>query len=139
MLLNPLDDRSPRWSPFLEARSARDFDTVAAALIPRQKDAADPFWITAARQLFSHGAAGLWQRGETRQPGAGRPPAQHREARRSLARIGRPWVRPEAAGSPWVLVIRFAGADLRYITSCEQWFLRGRRALGREMRTGASA
>ena len=66
VLLNPLDDRAPRWSPFLEARSARDFDTMAAALIPRQKDAADPFWITAARQLFSHGAAVLWKRGETR-------------------------------------------------------------------------
>ena len=66
VLLNPLDDRAPRWSPFLEARTARDFDTMAAALIPRQKDAADPFWITAARQLFSHGAAVLWKRGETR-------------------------------------------------------------------------
>ena len=66
ILLNPLDWRAPRWSPFLEARTARDFDTMAAALIPRQKDAADPFWITAARQLFSHGAAVLWQRGETR-------------------------------------------------------------------------
>ena len=66
VLLNPLDDRAPRWSPFLEARTALDFDTMAAALIPRQKDAADPFWITAARQLFSHGAAVLWQRGESR-------------------------------------------------------------------------
>ena len=66
VLLNPLDARAPRWSPFLEARFARDFDTMAAALIPRQKDAADPFWITAARQLFSHGAAVLWKRGETR-------------------------------------------------------------------------
>ena len=66
VLLNPLDDRSPRWSPFFEARTARDFDTMAEALIPRQKDAADPFWITAARQLFSRGAAVLWQRGETR-------------------------------------------------------------------------
>ena len=66
VLLNPLDARAPRWSPFVEARTARDFDTMAAALIPRQKDAADPFWITAARQLFSHGAAVLWQRGETR-------------------------------------------------------------------------
>ena len=28
-LLNPLDARSPRWSPFLEARSPRDFDTMA--------------------------------------------------------------------------------------------------------------
>ncbi len=57
VLLNPLDARAPRWSPFLEARDARDFDTMAAALIPRQKDTVDPFWITAARQLFSHGAA----------------------------------------------------------------------------------
>ena len=66
VLLNPLDARAPRWSPFLEARHARDFDTMAAALIPRQKDAADPFWITAARQLFSHGAAVFWKQGETR-------------------------------------------------------------------------
>ena len=66
VLLNPLDARAPRWSPFLEARDARDFDTMAAALIPRQKDAVDPFWITAARQLFSHGAAVFWKQGETR-------------------------------------------------------------------------
>ena len=67
ILLNPLDDRSPRWSPFLEARTDRDFDTMAHALIPKQKDAADPFWITAARQLFSRGAAAvLWKQGETR-------------------------------------------------------------------------
>ena len=66
VLLNPLDARAPRWSPFLEARDARDFDTMAAALIPRQKDTVDPFWITAARQLFSHGAAVFWKRGETR-------------------------------------------------------------------------
>ena len=66
VLLNPLDGRTPRWSPFLEARTARDFVTMADALIPRQKYAADPFWITAARQLFSRGAAVLWQRGETR-------------------------------------------------------------------------
>ncbi|MDD9997117.1 MAG: type IV secretion system DNA-binding domain-containing protein [Rhodospirillaceae bacterium] len=64
VLLNPLDGRAPRWSPFCEARSPRDFDTMAAALIPQQKDTVDPFWVTAARQLFSHGAAGLWQKGE---------------------------------------------------------------------------
>ena len=66
VLLNPLDARAPRWSPFLEARNPRDFDTMAAALIPRQKDTVDPFWITAARQLFSHGAAVFRERGETR-------------------------------------------------------------------------
>ena len=64
VLLNPLDGRAPRWSPFYEARSPRDFDTMAAALIPQQKDTVDPFWVTAARQLFAHGATGLWQKGE---------------------------------------------------------------------------
>jgi type IV conjugative transfer system coupling protein TraD len=65
-LLNPLDARSPRWSPFYEARSPRDFDMMAAALIPQQKDTVDPFWVTAARQLFANGAGVLRQKGETR-------------------------------------------------------------------------
>ena len=65
VLMNPLDARAPRWSPFLEARTPRDFDTMAAALIPQQKDTVDPFWVTAARQLFSNGAAVLWKRGVT--------------------------------------------------------------------------
>ena len=63
VLLNPLDARAPRWSPFFEARSPRDFDTMAAALIPQQKDTVDPFWVTAARQLFSNGAGVLWDKG----------------------------------------------------------------------------
>ena len=65
VLLNPLDARSPRWSPFYEARSSRDFDTMAAALIPQQKDTVDPFWVTAARQLFSNGAGVLREKGVT--------------------------------------------------------------------------
>jgi len=64
VLLNPLDGRAPRWSPFFEARSPRDFDMMAAALIPQQKDTVDPCWVTAARQLFSNGAGVLWQKGE---------------------------------------------------------------------------
>ena len=64
VLLNPLDARAPRWSPFFEARSPRDFDTMAAALIPQQKDTVDPFWVTAARQLFCNGAGVLWEQGE---------------------------------------------------------------------------
>ena len=63
VLLNPLDARAPRWSPFLEARNPRDFDMMAAALIPQQKDTVDPFWVTAARQLFSNGAGVLRQKG----------------------------------------------------------------------------
>ncbi len=65
VLLNPLDARSPRWSPFHEARSPRDFDTMAAALIPQQKDTVDPFWVTAARQLFANGAGVLREKGVT--------------------------------------------------------------------------
>ena len=65
VLLNPLDARSPRWSPFFEARNPRDFDMMAAALIPQQRDTVDPFWVTAARQLFANGAGVLWQRGVT--------------------------------------------------------------------------
>ena len=63
VLLNPLDARAPRWSPFLEARNRRDFDMMAAALIPQQRDSADPFWVTAARQLFANGAAVFWEQG----------------------------------------------------------------------------
>ena len=66
VLLNPLDARAPRWSPFFEARSHRDFDMMAAALIPQQKDTVDPFWVTAARQLFANGVGVLWQKGETK-------------------------------------------------------------------------
>ncbi len=65
ILLNPLDARSPRWSPFFEARNPQDFDTMAAALIPQQKDTVDPFWVTASRQLFANGAGVLWRRGVT--------------------------------------------------------------------------
>ena len=65
VLMNPLDARAPRWSPFLEARHPRDFDMMAAALIPQQKDTVDPFWVTAARQLFSNGAGVFWNRGVT--------------------------------------------------------------------------
>ncbi|MDE0355902.1 MAG: type IV secretion system DNA-binding domain-containing protein [Deltaproteobacteria bacterium] len=65
VLMNPLDARAPRWSPFYEARTSRDFDMMAAALIPQQKDTVDPFWVTAARQLFSNGAGVLWTQGVT--------------------------------------------------------------------------
>ena len=65
VLMNPLDARAPRWSPFLEARNPRDFDMMAAALIPQQRDTVDPFWVTAARQLFSNGAGVFWKQGVT--------------------------------------------------------------------------
>ena len=65
VLINPQGARAPRWSPFFEARTQRDFDMMAAALIPQQRDTVDPFWVTAARQLFSNGAGVLWKQGVT--------------------------------------------------------------------------
>ena len=43
VLLSPLDGRAPRWSPFLDVRGLRDFDIMAAVLIPQQQDTVDPF------------------------------------------------------------------------------------------------
>lgn len=63
VLLNPMDARSASWSVFNEARTDADFDTMAEALIPTQKGAADPFWCTAARNLFSVACAVLYKRG----------------------------------------------------------------------------
>ena len=66
VLMNPLDARMPRWSPFLEARRPRDFGPMAEALIPEHPDTVEPFWHTAARQCFTDCATALWRQGETR-------------------------------------------------------------------------
>ena len=63
VILNPLDARSRDWDLFAEARHEPDFAMIADALIPAFKDTADPFWTTAARQLFASGAAALWKAG----------------------------------------------------------------------------
>ena len=65
VVMNPLDARPPPLVPLLRARTPGDFDMMAAALIPQQKDTVDPFWVTAARQLFSNGAGVLWKQGVT--------------------------------------------------------------------------
>ena len=53
VLLNPLDTRSRGWDLWAECRDAADFDSVAAAQIPASSSSQDPFWIQAARTLFS--------------------------------------------------------------------------------------
>ena len=63
VILNPYDNRSLDWDIFREAREEVDFETMAAALIPRFKDTADPFWVNSARQLFASGAAAFWKAG----------------------------------------------------------------------------
>jgi hypothetical protein len=64
-ILNPLDERSPYWSVFNEARSSIDFDNIASALIPEGASNIDPFWNSAARILFSSVANKLKEIGKT--------------------------------------------------------------------------
>lgn len=59
VICNPFDARSPQWSVFSEGRKAADFEMMAKALIPEQKGMVDPFWVLAARILFSKVAEGL--------------------------------------------------------------------------------
>ncbi len=63
-ILNPYDARSVDWDLFKEASSVVDFEAMSVALIPQFKDTADPFWTTAARQLFASGAAAFWKEGK---------------------------------------------------------------------------
>lgn len=53
VLLNPLDVRSKPWSIWAECSRATEFDTMAASLIPHPQHGQDPFWINAARTIFS--------------------------------------------------------------------------------------
>ena len=65
VVLNPRDARSPRWSPFFEAREAGDFLTLAAALIPAPRDAEQRVRAEVARRWFADTAAELWAEGRT--------------------------------------------------------------------------
>lgn len=53
IILNPLDARSKSWSLFNEVRKESDYDYIASAFIPEKKSGGDPFWIEAARRVFS--------------------------------------------------------------------------------------
>ena len=92
VLMNPLDARAPRWSPFLEARNPRDFDMMAAALIPQQKDTVDPVLGDGGAPALLERRRGVLEEGRQGQQGPGRPPAQDRPDRagRGDGRHGRP-------------------------------------------------
>jgi type IV conjugative transfer system coupling protein TraD len=53
ILLNPLDHRGRAWDLWAECRDAADFDNLAAAQIPMPLSTQDPFWVNAARTIFS--------------------------------------------------------------------------------------
>ena len=56
ILLNPLDPRTVPWHLWDECRDSADYDSLAAALIPLPSGNSDPFWISAARTIFSAAA-----------------------------------------------------------------------------------
>lgn len=51
-ILNPFDERSVYWDVWQDAQTPSDFENIAAALIP-QTGEGDPFWVLAARTIFS--------------------------------------------------------------------------------------
>ncbi|HEX4045774.1 MAG TPA: type IV conjugative transfer system coupling protein TraD [Gammaproteobacteria bacterium] len=56
VLLNPLDVRGKRTNIWLDCRDSADFDNHAAAQIPMPLSTQDPFWVNAARTIFSTAA-----------------------------------------------------------------------------------
>lgn len=56
ILLNPLDRRGREWNLWRECRDSADFDSLAAAQIPMPVSSQDPFWVNAARTIFSAAA-----------------------------------------------------------------------------------
>lgn len=53
LILNPFDTRSKSWNVWCDARSQSDFDSIAEALMPMPKGSSDPFWVNAARTIFT--------------------------------------------------------------------------------------
>lgn len=64
-ILNPLDRRCPAWSIFNDCSTYSNFTSAAAALIPSDGGASEPFWALAARTLFIEMCMRLQDRGET--------------------------------------------------------------------------
>lgn len=56
VILNPLDERGAAWHLWDECREAPDYDNLANALMPMPAGTADPFWVNAARTIFSAAA-----------------------------------------------------------------------------------
>ena len=61
--LNPMDERCPTWSIFGEGKNHSDFTGMAAALMPIDGGASEPFWNLAARTLFVETCMKLIARG----------------------------------------------------------------------------
>jgi len=56
IILNPMDIRGESWHLWKECRDSADYDSLAAAQIPMPLSMQDPFWVNAARTIFSAAA-----------------------------------------------------------------------------------
>jgi type IV conjugative transfer system coupling protein TraD len=52
IILNPFDARCAHWDLWSESKTEPDFENIAESLIPMHGDA-DPYWVDAARTVFS--------------------------------------------------------------------------------------
>ena len=53
ILLNPLDERSAPWHPWVECNNKIDYDSLAECFIPQSHSEDENYWRIAARSLFS--------------------------------------------------------------------------------------
>ncbi|MDX8430248.1 MAG: type IV secretion system DNA-binding domain-containing protein (plasmid) [Candidatus Algichlamydia australiensis] len=53
ILLNPFDDRSAPWLPWVECTNQYDYDALAESFIPTSYSDKEDYWRNAARSLFS--------------------------------------------------------------------------------------
>lgn len=53
IILNPFDKRSKSWNVWADTRDSADLDSIAEALMPMPKASQDPFWVNAARTIFT--------------------------------------------------------------------------------------
>lgn len=53
IILNPFDKRSKSWNVWADTRDSADLDSIAEALMPMPKGSQDPFWVNAARTIFT--------------------------------------------------------------------------------------
>lgn len=51
-IMNPFDERSVNWDVWCDGKEDTDFENMANALIPMHGEG-DPFWVHAARSIFS--------------------------------------------------------------------------------------
>ncbi|MBN8828895.1 MAG: type IV secretion system DNA-binding domain-containing protein [Sphingobacteriia bacterium] len=63
IILNPLDQRSALWTPWAEENNKETYKNISAGLIPTSRYT-DPFWVTAARTVFTAAIDKLNKKGE---------------------------------------------------------------------------